>query len=84
MRGLLFPQLCLALCNTVNQEEIKPCTPQPFKLSTEYQASLFNLYLVSPKSATVTGLIEGADGTFTEQFFRKELYAGDKLIFLKT
>lgn len=29
MGDLLLPQLCLALCNTANQEEIKPLTPQP-------------------------------------------------------
>lgn len=54
MGGLLFPQLCLALCNMANKEEIKPLTPQPFKLSTENQASLSNLYFVSLKSAKVT------------------------------
>lgn len=50
---LLFPQLCLALCSTVNQEETQPLT-QPVELSTENQAWLFNFHPTAPESENVT------------------------------
>lgn len=61
---------CASLCDTVNWEGIKPVAPQPFKISTENQASYFTLYLMSPESTDVTMDVEKrADDPQTERYY---------------